>query len=310
MAQMRVYRSFIKKAADEGKHLLIWDDSRRYEGVFKGFDPQGEFVILTDVTIKDAGESIFSPEILIPISTIKIVSSETEEERTRRLKEEKSKVSLTEAPAPAIEKVRREPLQPPQIEVKEEVRPLAEELERPEEVKPGEVTGAKAPVSEQEVAEKPGLSEETRAIVEEMVTRVREESEAEVSPEVAEEKVSPAETPSEAAEIEEVVPGEVEKKLEKAKEIAEKPIAEKAASAEVPDEKAKKVQARLKAISEESQKVSRSPYFSRKKEAKPAVVPKRRIDVGTLILDVIIVILAVIAVLIAVVAIFGIKLPF
>lgn len=88
MAQLRVYRSFIKKAADEGKHLIIWDESRRYEGSFKGFDPQGEFLILTDVKIRDSGQIINSPEILIPIETIKVVSSETEEDKSLRIKME------------------------------------------------------------------------------------------------------------------------------------------------------------------------------------------------------------------------------
>ncbi len=309
MAQLRVYRSFIKKAADEGKYLIIWDDSRRYEGVFKGFDPQGEFIILTEVTIRDAGESIFSPEILIPIGAIKVVSSETEAERTRRLEEEKAKGALTETPVSSVKEIEKELLQPPQIEVKEKVKPSVEGVEQVETSEPEEAAPETIVTAKEEAVEKPELSEETKAIVEEVTTGVEKEVEAGIPPEIARKDVMPVEKRSEAEKIEGVAAGEVEKKIEKAAGVTEKPI-EKKPIETAENERAKKVQARLKAISEESQKAAKSPYFSKKEEAKPAEVPKRRIDIGTLILDIIIVILAVIAVLIAVVAIFGIKLPF
>lgn len=429
MAQLRVYRSFIKKAADEGKLLIIWDEARRYEGMFKGFDPQGEFLILTDVTIKDADQTITSPEILIPIETIKIVSSETEEEKARRLAgavappaaQAAPSVPLAQPPAapPPPEPARPEVVEPvappapswfetepsfgsepageravvePEVSAPEvtgvapepagEVATSEEAAEPAFEAAPGVASGGAGLAGKPEVPEEAleparevaaetaesaaKLSEATRSLIEEL-TAAAEEKVAEEKPREVAGFEAPAyrvvEQPEEkpAMKLEEThpsveppLPGGVraEARIEEAAEKApvaptpplagvtpvspstiEERLAEKAAPGEAvapaapavstpvapePVEKApapaaekeEAVSEKARKISEKSKKASRSPFFAGKKQVTTTAVPKRKVDIGTLILDIMIVILAIIAVLIGVVAIFGIKLPF
>lgn len=86
MSSKKIYQQFIRKTASEGKSIVAWDASRRYEGVFKQFDPTGEFVILTNVWVSEGQETIFVSEMLLPLDNLTIVSAglpiETFEEET------------------------------------------------------------------------------------------------------------------------------------------------------------------------------------------------------------------------------------
>lgn len=86
MSSKKIYQQFIRKTASEGKSIVAWDASRRYEGVFKQFDPTGEFVILINVWVSEGQETIFVSEMLLPLDSLTIVSAglpiETFEEET------------------------------------------------------------------------------------------------------------------------------------------------------------------------------------------------------------------------------------
>jgi len=71
----KIYQQFIRKTAAEGKSIVAWDASRRYEGVFKQFDPTGEFVVLTNVWVSEGQETIFVSEMLLPLESLTIVSA-------------------------------------------------------------------------------------------------------------------------------------------------------------------------------------------------------------------------------------------
>lgn len=102
MSSKKIYQQFIRKTASEGKSIVAWDASRRYEGVFKQFDPTGEFVILTNVWVSEGQETIFVSEMLLPLDSLTIVSAglpvETFEEETF---EEFGAVYPAEAPSEA-----------------------------------------------------------------------------------------------------------------------------------------------------------------------------------------------------------------
>lgn len=352
MPQLRVYRSFIKKAADSGKYLIIWDDQRRYEGLFKGFDPQGEFVILTDVTIVDKQEEIYAPETLIPIENIKIVSTETEEQRKRRL-ESKVEVAVgTLMPGKTIEEVEKIEVKKPEkieepkevsefvpepatkplstVEQKkpseEEVLPKEEpklvEIEKREELKPEEEKPAVKPESKEEgdfvsVIEKEVddtlLSTETRELLKEISEKAQafEKKENQMEPKKNFEATAPS------IELEKPVEPEISIIEDKKKEFpgvkeepqkVEKTEQTKTLTATAPKTEEPKGKT-PKVIAEKSEKVARSKFFAKAETKKPEL-PKRKVDIGTIILDVIIVILGIIAIGLLVVTVLGIRLPF
>jgi|GEM_PF-7084672 len=372
MPQLRVYRSFIKKAADSGKYLIIWDDKRRYEGRFKGFDPQGEFVILVDVLIKDENEEIESPEILIPIEDIKIVSTETEEERRKRLashREVQTGVlmpgvkpeTIAEISVPAPEKVTSESVMPqkepklketeepsipklPEIEAaapgeEVEAEPLrAEEKKAFEELKPEmDVFEEKSLPEKQEERKEDTLvsvlesdvdtsvlSSETRELIKELSKKAAlqpdsQKIEAPIPPETVpaaqtptvEEKVSPqavksgAEVKTEATAAKKTTSSTETTSHQQATTAAE-PVAEvrQTASGETAPRKAATT-----IIEEKSKKAASSRIFAEGKAKKPDI-PKRKVDIATLILDILIVILGIVAIGILAVTFLGIKLPF
>lgn len=399
MPQLRVYRSFIKKAADSGKYLIIWDERRRYEGLFKGFDPQGEFVVLSDVTIYDGDERISSPEILIPIEDIKIVSTETEEERNKRLS---SKVKLsTGILMPGVTKEEIGEIKTPLPEEIKEA-PEAEEIrEEPEKVEKA-IEEKEESSSEGfsrfpfETEEKPSVSKELVSAVEEPKPSVEVETPEEEPVEkisepvvqaVEEEKKEPAEkdsenvfssvleaepdtsvlspetrellqkfteklqeTPEVKSSVEETKPeiridagekteisileeekskiaGQTHIEETRVVEPVEAPsVSTQPAPAQTP-EPAAKVQAAgpettpkpapevspkpktTEIIEKKSEKAASSKFFAKSEKKKP-VVPKRKLDLGTLILDILIVILGILAIGILAVTILGIKLPF
>ncbi len=86
MSSKKIYQQFIRRTASEGKSIVAWDANRRYEGVFKQFDPTGEFVILANVWVSEGQETIFVSEMLLPLDSLNIVSAglpiETFEEET------------------------------------------------------------------------------------------------------------------------------------------------------------------------------------------------------------------------------------
>jgi small nuclear ribonucleoprotein (snRNP)-like protein len=353
MPQLRVYRSFIKKAADTGKYLIIWDDQRRYEGVFKGFDPQGEFVILSDVTIIDKQEELHAPETLIPIENIKIVSTETEEQRKRRL-ESKVEVAVgTLMPGKTIEEAERIEVKKPEKieepkeitefipepepkprEIVEEEKPVVEEAFSEEEQKPAEAEAQEALKPEaQEPASKPETREEgdfVSVIESEVDTSLLSPETRELLKEISEKaaavekKEEPVEVPKKdfeetAPAIEPVKPAEpeisiIEDKKTEVPGLKEEPQkvekVEPAKTAVTPATKAEEPKGKTpKVIAEKSEKAARSKFFAKAETKKPEL-PKRKVDIGTIILDIIIVILGIVAIGLLVVTVLGIRLPF
>lgn len=372
MPQLRVYRSFIKKAADTGKYLIIWDDKRRYEGQFKGFDPQGEFVILVDVKIRDENEEIESPEILIPIENIKIVSTETEEEHKKRralklnvskgiLMPGVSEENLGEISAPMpqeivietetkagneISKVSTSPLTVEKEEKAEELeKPLVEsikpETSKPaEEVKPIEETEPKAEekslATEEEdlvsVIDKEidttVLSPETKELIEKISQKITSaEQDSSLEPPAKEETV-PQQIIKEEPVIEkiekevqpevkvpgpEITPESGLKKTTEGEKVATSDTVSQALKVSQPagekPAKSEKPSLTTAVIEEKSKKAANAKIFKESKVKKPEI-PRRKVDIGTLILDIIIVILAIVAVGILAVTLLNIKLPF
>lgn len=367
MPQLRVYRSFIKKAADSGKYLIIWDEKRRYEGQFKGFDPQGEFVILVDVKIRDESEEIESPEILIPIENIKIVSTETEEEhKKRRLQKTEVRTGIL-MPGVSLESVEtvsvpkpdelkevsvEEPLQVSLEEKKPEEKTEKLPEKALEEVKPIELEKPQEPLEKPELKEVPAeeakslpveedlvsviekdvdtsvLSQETKELIERLSKKELETEQGvqieKAKPEIVEEKLEETSPVVEqVAEIERVDAGKEEIVIPKpqlevnqTKKQAEAPLQKPAPQIEKTVEAPKSVESKQEVqkkatavIEEKSKKAAASPLFKESKVKKPEI-PKRRVDIGTLILDIIIVILSIVAIGILAVTLFNIKLPF
>jgi hypothetical protein len=361
MPQLRVYRSFIKKAADMGKYLIIWDEKRRYEGKFKGFDPQGEFVILVDVLIKDENEEIESPEVLIPIENIKIVSTETEEERRKRLASQREIQTGLLMPGVKPETVTSIPVAAPEvIKVEENVlKEQAEEKykEKPAAIEPQEIKEPEKPAQvedkfEQKIEEVESipktvstktsekeeqpekedtlvsvlesdvdtsiLSQETKELIEELsrkaaaraVTETKEQVDQEVtaSPlpkvEVLEEKTSPKIV---IPEVELKPETTISEKTVPPAQSAPKPAAE--SKVETKSEPAVTKKTATAIIEEKSKKAAASRIFAEQKTKKPEI-PKRKVDIATLILDILIVILGIVAIGILAVTFLGIKLPF
>lgn len=359
MPQLRVYRSFIKKAADSGKYLIIWDDRRRYEGQFKGFDPQGEFVILANVKIKDENEEIESPEILIPIENIKIVSTETEEEYARR-RAEKSKIrtgyimpGVTEESVRAIEsspeslyKVREEDekdASEPEVSVKEQKTapqpaPPREESSADRKTEAAlepagkDIQTEKAPDTDlvsvlEEDVDTNVLSTSTRELVEKLKLKEAETKETANLAGAEQEKARLEETAPAIEEIPKIEVAERERKEgllipEPKVEVKENVRVDRPQPQKVMSEQqkqAKPAQPQQKpadtakpataVIEEKSRKAASSTLFKEQKVGKPEI-PKRRVDVGTLILDIIIVILSIVAIGILAITLFNIRLPF
>lgn len=369
MPQLRVYRSFIKKAADSGKYLIIWDDKRRYEGQFKGFDPQGEFVILVNVLIKDETEEIESPEILIPIENIKIVSTETESERSRRRKLKAEVESGILMPGVTPESVKdisaHKPeklfFKPEQIFQKESKESFEGEIQSKKTEKSAENKLEKVPTLEteekkeaillpQEKSEKkPEIQGENigeeKIAGEELVSVIDKEFDASIlSPETREliEKLSlqkkakedrPSSEALKSSKVsEETSPNvEIMPTIETVKQpmnsqiVIPKPEilpnetfkkSEVSAQTKQNEETVEKVEPKefqskttTAVIEEKSKKAASSTLFKKAAASKPEI-PKRRIDLGTLILDIIIVILSIVAIGILAVTLFDIKLPF
>ncbi len=392
MPQLRVYRSFIKKAADSGKYLIIWDERRRYEGLFKGFDPQGEFVVLSDVTIYDGDERISSPEILIPIEDIKIVSTETEEERNRRFASKlklstgilmpgvtKEEIEEIKTPlpeeikeAPEAKEIREEPEKAEKaIEEKEEISfegfsrfPLeteepvsaveepksSVEVEAPKKEPVEKISEPVVQATEEEKKE-PGekesenvfssvleaepdtsvLSPETRELLQKFTEKLQETPEVkssveETKPEIRidagekteisilEEEKSKIAGQTHIEETRVVEPVEAPSvSTQPAAAQTPKPAAKvQAAGSETTPKPAPEVSPKPKTteiIEKKSEKAASSKFFAKSEKKKP-VVPKRKLDLGTLILDILIVILGILAIGILAVTILGIKLPF
>lgn len=374
MPQLRVYRSFIKKAADSGKYLIIWDDKRRYEGRFKGFDPQGEFVILVDVLVRDENEEIESPEILIPIENIKIVSTETEEERRKRIASQKEiqtgvlmpgvkPEAVAEIPVPAPEKVaseevvpQKEPVveqaeklsvpsapMPPKAEAEPEKKEEAEAESRKMEqeavsagLTPEEKAFEEKTQPEKKEANKEDtlvsvlesdvdtsiLSGETRELIEELSKKaaVRPEGEKVEAAEPGPAPVAEASAVKEKPEPQPAKPSpevKPEAAVQKTSSATESAYGTKAApAAGVRAEARQPVSAEPETkkaattiIEEKSRKAASSKIFAEGKTKKPDI-PRRKVDIATLILDILIVILGIVAIGILAVTFLGIKLPF
>lgn len=75
MSSKEVYRDFIQQAANQQKTIILWDAQRQYAGRFKSFDSSGDYVILSDVTIVQPDTVMTVSEILLPLVSLKIVSS-------------------------------------------------------------------------------------------------------------------------------------------------------------------------------------------------------------------------------------------
>lgn len=360
MPQLRVYRSFIKRAADSGKYLIIWDEKRRYEGQFKGFDPQGEFVILANVKIKDESEEIESPEILIPIENIKVVSTETEEEYAKR-RAAKSKIKegyimpgVTEETVKKITgawenliKVKEEETEganepaPLKQEEKIDRATAAPEKQVPSAEKTDSNAGTETAAGLQtkqaqandlvsvleEDVDTASLSSSTKELVEKLkavekepgepATPVKKESES-----VKLEETAPAIEAIPKIEVEEpkksedlIIP-EPKVEVKEAGQVEQvrqaKTVPEQDKQKRIPQPQPSRAEAAKPAtavIEEKSRKAASSTLFKEQKVGKPEI-PKRRVDIGTLILDVIIVVLSIVAIGILAVTLFNIRLPF
>lgn len=300
MSSKRIYQHFIKRTAAEGKSIVAWDNNRRYEGVFRSFDPTGEFVILSDVWVSEGEETIFVSEMLLPLDSLTIVSAGlpvTEEEAPpAKVPEIKEAPSVEEKPAPSLspekEEAFREVMEKKEEEVPEEaaakVTPLKEEAK--EEVKE---TPVKTPPQEEKKVE-PKKEEETQPFtlpekkpsrlsgLKKLFRRGEKKPKKELAP-----PVPP--TPAAAKKEERSTIGW-------ARRVPRFPV--KPGKPPVPPQ----------VIQRKSAEVSASSFFSQENMEAPSV-PSRRVDIGTLILDILIGILVLVAIAIVIMGFLKVKLP-
>lgn len=370
MSSKKIYQQFIRKTASEGKSIVAWDASRRYEGVFKQFDPTGEFVILTNVWVSEGQETIFVSEMLLPLDSLTIVSAglpvETFEEETF---EEFGAVYPAESPPEA----ENTPAFTPAMEgdtafTLSQTGPIEKPVSPVE--KPSEISSETQPPVESAVSKLINLPMASPA----------SSSEAEVEAAPAEPKVSsrapaPSAVSSEASKVEEAAvsekteitaepktaSAEIKESVEKKEEIPEEKTApmqkvkggigklpgffqkvfQRKPKQEYPQDVAQKIPptpayrasqprrifppgpsiptrpavpatpppaAHPQVIQRRSAQVSTSSFFNQPVPSQ-AAIPKQKVDIGTLILDILIGILTLVVIAIVAMGFLGIKIP-
>lgn len=298
MSSKRIYQHFIKRTAAEGKSIVAWDNNRRYEGVFRSFDPTGEFVILSDVWVSEGEETIFVSEMLLPLDSLTIVSAglpvSEEEAPLVKVPEVKETPFGEEKPTPSLsrekEEAFREVMEKKEEEVSEEaakVTPLKEEAK--EEAKE---VAVKAPPEEGKL--EPKKEEETQpfTLPEKKPSRFsglkRFFRRGEKKPK---KELAPPAPPTPAA-----AKKEERSAVGWARRVPRFPV--KPGKPPVPPQ----------VIQRKSAEVSTSSFFSQENLEAPNV-PSRRVDIGTLILDILIGILVLVAIAIVIMGFLKVKLP-
>lgn len=351
MSSKRIYQQFIRKTASEGKSIVAWDKNRRYEGIFKSFDPTGEFVVLSQVWVSEGDETIFVSEMLLPLDDLSIVSAGLPVAEEEPFAEEEMLPTQKIYPIEAVEEkpaVEPEPVVSPtppaplesqrekKVERGEEARPVSE-------VKPVEKT-TPLPPQPVERLEKPG-----GVRLAENLPKVPQAKEA-AAPVAAEREIEELSTakpvmPRHLAKPEEKGESELlvnrvktffsqkfkrDKKIKKgevkvAREIPPTPTFQgsnvqprpvHAAATKVGwaqrlprfPTRAPVPKVPPQVIQRKSAQVSASSFFS--DEGPSTVMPPRRLDIGTLILDVLIGLLTLVAIAIVVMGFLRVKLPF
>ncbi len=298
MSSKRIYQHFIKRTAAEGKSIVAWDNNRRYEGVFRSFDPTGEFVILSDVWVSEGEETIFVSEMLLPLDSLTIVSAglpvSEEEVSLAEAPQVKEVPSVEEKPifslSPEKEEAFREVMEKKEEEVSEEaaakVTPLEEEVKRE--------TPVEIPPQGEEKVE-PKKEEETQPFTlpekkPPRLSRIKKLfSRGEKKPE--KEELAPPVPPTPAA-----AKKEERSEVGWARRVPRFPV--KPGKPPVPPQ----------VIHRKSAEVSASSFFSQENLQAPTV-PSRRVDIGTLILDILIGILVLVAIAIVIMGFLKVKLP-
>ncbi len=320
----KFYRSFIKKAADEGRVIVVWDGNRRYEGTFKGFDPTGDFLVLSDVSIAEKEETLFGSEIILPLDILTVVSAGIptgEPTPVRRVAHEESF---------APQEAQREVL--PSVEVSKEVPPISQESIKEE---------AKAILPEKK-AEKPVASPSTVTspvpkekfsllnLLPWRKSSLKVEEVAGVKPtpvfegKIFEKPITPKPgTPKPVTSTGVSAPSPPSPLLPKKEGIGRESVKEVTKPSPTtpkvvpaPEEvkpQTQKVTPRIvppEVIEKKSAQVSTSQFFTESKGIETPSLPQRKFDIGTLILDILIVLLTLVAISIAVMGFLHVKLPF
>jgi hypothetical protein len=303
MSSKRIYQHFIKRTAAEGKSIVAWDNNRRYEGVFRSFDPTGEFVILSDVWVSESEETIFVSEMLLPLDSLTIVSAGlpvSEEEVPPKV----SVPEVKEAP-PQVEEKPSPTLSP---EKEEAFREVMEKKEEVPEVTKAEVTPLKEEAKEEKKEEEVQTLEEKE-----------EEKKAPPKEELTQPFTIPEKKPSRLSGLKKIF-RRGEKKPPK--EALAPPVPPTPAAAKKEERstvgwarrvprfptRAGKPPVPPQVIQRKSAEVSASNFFSQENLETPTV-PSRRIDIGTLILDILIGILVLVAIAIVIMGFLKVKLP-
>ncbi len=366
MSSKKIYQQFIRKTASEGKSVVAWDASRRYEGVFKQFDPTGEFVILTNVWVSEGQETIFVSEMLLPLDSLTIVSAglpiETFEEETYEEfgavypAEVSPEVRVPSISQPAVEGdtafvfPQTEPLEKPAFQVEKSKEPTPEaspsvesavskliNLPTPSSEKPIEPAAPEPPVASQPTAT-PTVSSETSKLEKlapasgESETAAEQEAKT-TSSDIKEPEEKKEETLEEkTAPMQKVkagfgkIPGFFNKvfkkkpKQEHPQNVARKIPPTPAYRSSQPKRMFPPVPSRPtvpvtpsptahpQVIQRRSAQVSTSSFFAQPVPSQ-AAIPKQKVDIGTLILDILIGILTLVVIAIVAMGFLGIKIP-
>jgi hypothetical protein len=350
MSSKRIYQQFIRKTASEGKSIVAWDKNRRYEGIFKSFDSTGEFVVLSQVWVSEGDETIFVSEMLLPLDDLSIVSAGLPVAEEEPFAEEEMLSTQEIYPAKPVEEkpaVKPETVVPPisstpsesqreeKVEKEEETRPGGEarpeekttppppkpleRSEKPEVVKPAESLpnvshGRESAVpvaAERKIGEpaakqapprhlaKPKEKEESELLVDRVKTFFSQKFKMGRKVKKGEARVAREIPPTPTFQGSNVQPRPTHAAATKvgwAQRLPRFPT--RAPVPKIPPQ----------VIQRKSAQVSASSFFS--EEGPSTVMPPRRLDIGTLILDILIGLLTLVAIAIVVMGFLRVKLPF